>query len=194
PNSLEMMAASITSLDAYYFGTAIMTDEENIYRLNPREAITGNYHPNMGLPNHQASLFPRAFYEKNRYDLRFRLAADDDYKLRALQGYPARHIDLPVVIFALGGLSRDVVKWRSVSTRFQDTLLMNRKHFKGDWLRYWRTLKFFVKTVILFLLQSLTGPHWRYELWFNKFKRIPAGEAERFRSTFTGNSSTPSGS
>ncbi|MEM9528765.1 MAG: hypothetical protein AAGA31_19285, partial [Bacteroidota bacterium] len=147
----------------------------------------------MGLPNHQASLFPRDFYEENRYDLRFRLAADDDFKLRALQRYPAYHIDLPVVIFALGGLSRDVVKWRSVKTRFQDTLLMNRKHFTGDGLRYWQTLKFFVKTVGLFLLQSVTGPHWRYELWFNKFKRIPIGEEERFRSTFADNSPPPSG-
>lgn len=192
PDSLEKMVAAIVNMEAYYFGTAIMTDEANIYRLNPRQPIRGIYHPDQGLPNHQASLFPRAFYAVNRYDLNFKLAADDDYKLRALSQYPAHHIDLPVVIFALGGLSRDVVKWRSVRTRFQDTLLMNRKHFGGNWLRYWRTFKFFTKTVLLFLLQSLTGPHWRYELWFNKFQRIPPGELERFQSTFAENRSTPS--
>lgn len=183
-DSLEQMVNAMTSREAYYFGTAIMTDETNIYRLNPRQPIKGAYHPNQGLPNHQASLFPRAFYAKNRYDLRFKLAADDDYKLRALSEYPAHHLDLPVVVFALDGLSRDVRKWRSVRTRFQDALLINRKHFGGNWLRYWRTIKFFAKTVLLFLLQSVTGAHWKYELWFNKFQRIPPGETERFQSTF----------
>lgn len=185
-DSLERLVAAIDEPDTYYFGTAVMTDGEHIYRLNPWEPVpAGKYPINQGLPNHQASLFPRSFYRDERYDLAFAIAADDDYKIRALKRLPARHVNAWTVIFELGGLSRDLSRFRAVRRRRRDGDLMIRKHFPDDGGRQWRATKFQVKSFLLFCLQSLTGFHWRYELYFNKFRRIPAGDRARFRSAFS---------
>ncbi len=186
PDSLAELVAEITDPDVYYYGTAVMTDGKHIYRLNPMARPVGPLFPARGLPNHQASLFPRAFYQNNRYDLSFRIAADDDYKIRALRAYPNQHIPSLTVIFELGGLSRDLSRFRSVRQRWQDAWALHHKHFPGNRARAWRTAKFLLKSFGLFALQKVTGFHWKYEWYFNKFQRIPAGEEGRYRSYFAG--------
>jgi glycosyltransferase involved in cell wall biosynthesis len=171
--TLATMAEALTDPDTYYFGTAIMTDGAHVYRLNPASPVAGEVSYRSGLPNHQASFFPRSFYVNARYDLSFRMAADDDYKIRAIQSCPTVHVDQTVVIFAIDGMSRNLTRWKFVKNRVHDTLIMGRKHFADDYLWRWRSAKFLMKTFALFLLQRITGPHWRYELYFNKFKRIP---------------------
>jgi len=184
-DSLAQLVAVIDDPATYYFGTAVMTDGEHIYRLNPWEPFAaGKYPIAQGLPNHQASLFPRSFYHDQRYDLAFEIAADDDYKIRALKQCLARHVDVWTVIFELGGLSRDLSRFKAVRRRRRDGDLMIRKHFPDDGGRRWRAAKFQVKSLLLFGMQSVTGFHWRYELYFNKFRRIPTGEQARFRSAF----------
>lgn len=184
-DSLAQLVAAIDDPDTYYYGTAVMTDGEHIYRLNPRTPPPpGQYPITQGLPNHQASLFPRSFYHDQRYDLSFVIAADDDYKIRALKHRPSRHVDVWTVIFELGGLSRDFSRFKAVRRRRQDGNLMIRKHFAGDSGRQWRATKFQVKSLLLFCMQSVTGFNWRYEYYFNKFSRIPEGDAAKFKSAF----------
>jgi glycosyltransferase involved in cell wall biosynthesis len=186
-DSLAQLVAVIDDPAVYYYGTAVMTDGEHIYRLNPWEPVPdGKYPISQGLPNHQASLFPRSFYQDERYDLSFAIAADDDYKIRALKRFPARHVDAWTVIFELGGLSRDLSHFKTVRLRRRDGELMLRKHFPDDGGRRWRATKFRAKSFLLFCMQAVTGFHWRYELYFNKFRRIPVGEQARFRSIFGG--------
>lgn len=180
--SLATLVEAVTDRDVFYYGIAIMTDGEHIYRLNPRVNVVDGLPVNGEMPNHQASLFPRCFYLHNRYDLSFRIAADDDYKIRAIRALPVRHIPVWTVIFELGGLSRDLSRFRSVTNRWRDASAMYRKHYAHDRRRLWAVIRFQVKTLLLYFLQSITGFHWRYELWFNKFKRIPPEEHHRFRT------------
>ena len=186
PESLSQLVAAINDADTYYYGTAVMTDGEHIYRLNPQTPPpAGQYPVTQGLPNHQASLFPRSFYHAERYDLAFAIAADDDYKIRALKQCLARHVDVWTVIFELGGLSRDLSHFKAVRRRRRDGNRMIGKHFSGNHERRWRATKFQVKSFMLFCMQSVTGFHWRYEYYFNKFNRIPEGDAAKFKSAFS---------
>ena len=182
--SLSELVSPIKDYGTYYFGTAVMTDGKHIYRLNPRKPVQGNYQIEQGLPNHQASLFPWSFYASNRYDTDFKIAADDDFKIRAIRFCPVVHINVWVVIFELGGLSRDLSRFSRVSARYADTQRLISKHFLQDRGRKWAAVKFLLKSGGIYALQLITGYHWRYEYYFNKFEKIPEGEAAKFKSTF----------
>lgn len=180
--TVQQMVAGITELDALYFGTAVLTDRKNIFRLRPPspDNIT-QWLAEGGLPNHQATLFPRSFYAQHQYDLNFRISADDDYKIRALRQLPARHLNLWAVTFELEGLSRSYKSWKLIRRRMREQQNLRAKHFPGQPRLGPTEIKYAIKSVVLWAAQSVTGYHWKYDAYFNKFDRIPAGQENHYR-------------
>ncbi|MEL6273873.1 MAG: glycosyltransferase family 2 protein [Bacteroidota bacterium] len=182
-NTLARMVAKIDAFDALYFATAVMTDEKNIFRLRPPSGIEVEaYLANGGLPNHQATLFPRRFYASNNYDLTFRVAADDDYKIRALRECKPIFVDCWAIVFELGGLSKSNSSLKLIHRRVKEMQKLNEKHFPDRASFGVTQLKYVIKAYLLFTLEKLFGYHWQYERWFNKFQLIPATELNRFRA------------
>lgn len=181
-NTVTKMVAGIDSFDDLYFAVAVMTDGKHIFRLRPPvlESEVEHWLLRGNLPNHQATLFPRSFYAKNQYDLHFRITADDDYKKRALKVLKPIFLPFWAVLFELGGLSRRTDNWYITRRRISELVMMRNKHYSGQSVWNLANLKFALKLVFLFVLTKVTGNHWQYELWFNKFKRIPVGEEWKF--------------
>ncbi|MEM9836360.1 MAG: hypothetical protein AAF828_07645, partial [Bacteroidota bacterium] len=180
-HTLSKLVAGITTPDALYFGTAVLTDQQHIYRLRPPMPVDVDaWLAQGGLPNHQATLFPRSFYAENAYDLSFRISADDDYKIRALRQLPAVHLDLWAVIFELEGLSRSYNSLKLIRRRIKEQQKLRTKHFPGTGKRGATEIKYAIKSYVLWAAQTLTGYHWKYDLYFNKFHRLPAGDKARF--------------
>ena len=182
-DTLSQMVAAISAPDALYFATAVMTDERNIFRLRPPSGIEiGEYLANGGLPNHQATLFPRKFYTNNSYDLTFRVSADDDYKIRALRECTPVFVDFWAIVFELGGLSKSNSSLKLIHLRVKELQQLNKKHFPARPPFGGAELKYVLKAYLLFTLEKLFGYRWQYERWFNKFQLIPSKELNRFRA------------
>jgi putative colanic acid biosynthesis glycosyltransferase len=98
----------ITSLDKIYFGCAKIINRNGIFYLFPKldsdaDTITSflKYHK----PNHQAMFFPKTFYARNRYDIQYKIASDEDYKIRAIKLCGYIFLNRIIVSFPLGGIS-----------------------------------------------------------------------------------------
>ena len=57
------------------------------------------------MPNHQAMFFPKDFYKKNKYDLKYKIFADSVYKNKAKKICGFVFVDMLVCKFELGGVS-----------------------------------------------------------------------------------------
>ena len=82
-------------------------------------------------PNHQALFFPKSFYKSNRYDTKYKITADLDYKLRAKETTPYRFVDRMTVRFALGGISTQNGNLKAVARRIAESFRRNVSH--GMW-------------------------------------------------------------
>lgn len=58
-----------------------------------------------GAPSHQATFYPRAFYEAERYRLDLPVKADGEYTRRAIESVGALFVPTVVACFGLGGVS-----------------------------------------------------------------------------------------
>jgi len=116
----------------------------------------------LNLPNHQSMFFPRCFYKTFFYDLRFKIGADDDYKLYALKKLDTVFIDELYVVFSRDGVSSNHKSLKLFSQRLKESFLRNFKHK--------RYLRFFIdpsKLVVFTFINFLFG-----EKIFLKFVRL----------------------
>lgn len=184
-NILEKYITNIVEMNMVYFATAVMTDRKQMYRLVPDEKIDPNsWVEQGGLPNHQAMLFPKEFYKNEKYDLQFRISADDDYKIRALKEYPSCYIPIWAVLFELGGLSRSFSSWKHIKQRMRELGKIHAKHPHAPSTNTLDRYKYNLKILGVFILTRITGFNNKYELAFNKFKRIELADIEKFNINF----------
>jgi glycosyltransferase involved in cell wall biosynthesis len=108
---LEDVMEKITSMNTVYFGSAKVFNAKGGYYLYPKVGSSYGDIKNFLTyyrPNHQATFFPKKFYMLNRYDVRYKVAADEDYKIRALKECGYIFFGKIIVSFVLGGLSYPV--------------------------------------------------------------------------------------
>ena len=107
-DSLEKLASKIEDKHKLYFGRSRNSYKNSIIYYLPGLSITkDNYVSWLSQisPNHQTILFPKSFYKMNSYNLKYRIAADIDYKLKALNQLEVVFVDVVVTDFELGGIS-----------------------------------------------------------------------------------------
>jgi glycosyltransferase involved in cell wall biosynthesis len=105
---LENVVDNITLLDKVYFGCAKVINRKGTFYLFPKLDSDANtitsflkYHK----PNHQSMFFPKVFYAKNRYDIQYKIAGDEDYKIGAIKSCGYIFLNRIIVSFILGGIS-----------------------------------------------------------------------------------------
>jgi len=107
-NSLEILASKIDGKNKLYFGRTNNTyNDSTVFYLPCLKITVDNYKDWLSQisPNHQAILFPKSFYKSNSYNLNYKIAADIDYKLKALNQLEAVFVNVIVIDFELGGIS-----------------------------------------------------------------------------------------
>jgi glycosyltransferase involved in cell wall biosynthesis len=72
-------------------------------------------------PPHQATFYPRAFYESARYRLDIRVAGDCEYTARAIASCGAAYLPTVVCEFALGGLSSSYGSVKTIRLRLRES-------------------------------------------------------------------------
>lgn len=111
-------------------------------------------------PSHQATFYPRAFYTKERYDLRLPVGADGDYTAKAIKSQGATFIPVIVCEFELGGTSSNYSCPRTVIKRIIED----------------RSIKSFVLLSTKFLLWKLLSQRLFYRLLsVGRYTRITEG-------------------
>jgi len=80
------------------------------------------------LPNHQTMFFPKTFYKNNLFDLRLKLRADDDYKMRAINSLETMYINENFINFKRDGLSSNHREFSLLIQRINESFLINYKH------------------------------------------------------------------
>ncbi|WP_236579115.1 glycosyltransferase family 2 protein [Hydrogenimonas urashimensis] len=111
------------------FGRALTGSEERISWLYPSvEAPAITEWLKSHDPNHQAIFFPKSFYKKHQYDLKYKITADLDYKLRAKKEIGYLFIDRVIVKFALGGVSTQNGNFGFITQRIKESVMRNLEH------------------------------------------------------------------
>lgn len=174
--TLSQLAAHIHEREQLYFSTAVLTDRRTMYRLIPPEDVEINNWLQIALPNHQTLLFPRSFYQYNRYDTSYRISADDDFKQRALQQYSVQFIPIWSVIFEMGGLSSSYRSFKIVQQRIKELYRLYANYYPDQK----NTVhKFALKSYFIYFMSKII-PEDQLIRRFNKFNPIPDGEQNRF--------------
>lgn len=174
--TLSQLAAQITKREQLYFSTAVLTDRRTMYRLIPPEQADIESWLTTALPNHQTLLFPRSFYLKNKYNTDYRISADDDFKVRALQQYPIQFIPIWSVLFEMGGLSSSYQKFPIVQRRIKELYRLYAEHYPNQKMT---VHKFALKSYFIYLMSKIL-PEEKLIRQFNKFNRIPKGDHVNF--------------
>ena len=107
-DSLQILASKIDSKNKLYFGRTKNTyNNSTIYYLPDFRITVDNYKSWLSQisPNHQSILFPKSFYKTNLYDLKYKIASDIDFKLKAINQLESVFVDEVVIDFELGGIS-----------------------------------------------------------------------------------------
>ena len=107
-HSLQIIASKIEDKNKLYFGrTKNIYNNSTIYYLPDFRITVDNYKSWLSQisPNHQSILFPKSFYKTNSYDLKYKIASDIDFKIKAINQLESVFVDAVVIDFELGGIS-----------------------------------------------------------------------------------------
>lgn len=102
-------------------------NELSIYPKVKHQSIEKWMHYPLNLPNHQAMLFPKNFYQKNIYDMTFKINGDADYKYRAIKEFGYIFIDEILSCFTLGGISNKSLTFNHYKIRLNELILLSKK-------------------------------------------------------------------
>jgi glycosyltransferase involved in cell wall biosynthesis len=98
----------ITCMNSLYFGCAKVINRNGRFYLLPRlnsDANSLKQFLNYYKPNHQTIFFPKIFFSKNQYNTQYKIASDEDYKIRSIQSCGYVFFNKIIVSFAAGGFS-----------------------------------------------------------------------------------------
>ena len=86
------------------YGNVLISYGTSYWKMPPRNrkgaVVLKSY-----LPHHQTVLYPRSFFETERYDMHYKVIGDTDYTYRAINGWPSEYRDVDIVHQTLGGLT-----------------------------------------------------------------------------------------
>lgn len=116
---------NISNYDNIYFGTAqyVFKDIKWFVPNNNNVVNKKGF-----MPSHQSILFPKKFYQHNKYSLNYKIAADREYFLRAKKSFNLEYIDTIFVKFELGGISNRPKSFISSFSHFKEHLKISRRY------------------------------------------------------------------
>jgi putative colanic acid biosynthesis glycosyltransferase len=172
-NVIDYVINNITSLDKVYFGCAKVYHNDNIFYLFPKLDITNNelvQFLNYYKPNHQAMFFPKKFYMKNKYNIQYKNASDEEYKIRALTECNYYFFNIIVSSFFLGGNSFPKTI-KKVKELIYEQIIIHRKYEDYSIYLYARLC---INIVLKYLFYKILKKESYYVLsgYKNKVKRI----------------------
>ncbi|WP_268799387.1 glycosyltransferase [Pseudomonas huanghezhanensis] len=91
-------------------------------------------------PSHQATFYPRAFYEHERYRLDLPIVADGDFTGRAIKSCGAVFVPMIVCEFELGGVSSSYGSSRVIKLRMQEATSMKKVVLLAAKVLMWKIL------------------------------------------------------
>lgn len=182
-DTMESYINSIDELDMVYFATAVLTDRTTLYKLVPQDdSNIDKWLEEGGLPNHQSMLFPRVFYSTEKYDLKFKICSDDDFKIRVLQQCQYKHIELWTILFEMGGISSSFHSWEHVKRRIYEMNKLQKKHPLSSNSNRINFYKYSIKLVVIWGLTIFFGFRKSFDSFFNKYEKINSENVKLFKS------------
>ncbi|CAA6814169.1 MAG: Glycosyl transferase [uncultured Campylobacterales bacterium] len=154
-DSLLKLVSTIDEKEKVYFGRA-HTYNKDVAWVFPSVENTSSWLSRGNLPNHQAMLFPKNFYENNFYNLSYKISSDKDYKIRAYKKVKFSFCDIVFVKFELDGVSNQYRKIKNVTKIMKENFLINKSHklYKNMILD---SVKLFIKMILAFLVPNKTN-------------------------------------
>jgi glycosyltransferase involved in cell wall biosynthesis len=159
---LETVSKMAISSSVLYFGSAKTIGKKDAFYLFPAVNSTENMIKSFlkyYRPNHQTIFFPKFFYHNNRYNIQYKIASDEDYKLRALQKCKYCFLNIIIVSFPLGGFSYPN-NFKKINQIVQELGTVHKLHqvYKTS-----NQLRLFLTLVIKFIFFKLLGDN---SFWF----------------------------
>lgn len=111
------------------------------------------------LPNHQSMFFPKNFYQNNKYNLNYKISADDDYKFRSINDYGLEFIDMTICEYSRGGVSANFNDISILRQRIVESWKIFRMH-----IGLIRAVRSVIQHVVLFIIQKLFGVKFFYRV------------------------------
>jgi len=154
-NSLKSFILQMDDDSKTYFGRA-QTKDSSISWVYPSYKFNKNninIWLNSALPNHQAMFFPKKFYKNFKYDFKYKIGSDSDYKFQAQKECGFHFIDEIVAVFELGGISTHMQSWKVTKQILHDSWHISLKH-RGLFFAIVRQFKIITKYILSSLLGS----------------------------------------
>lgn len=153
-DTLQKFVKEITDKNILYFGRSlnISGDINWLYPNNKFGQNTIQYWLKTELPCHQAIFFPKSFYFNERYNLKYKIGSDTDYKYRAFKHLNYKFLNFTVCNFYLGGISTNNENVLHLKNILKDSLSISLK-YKG--LRY--ALIRQIKLISKFTIKKIIG-------------------------------------
>jgi len=152
---IENIVSKIINKKKVYFARAKIVDK-NLSWLYPNN-IYKNQNISVwlkkALPNHQTMFFPKEFYENYKYNLRYKIGADSDYKFKAKKDFGFIFIDIVACKFELGGVSSNFNDFKKTQQIIKDSWEISMK-YEGLFYAIDRFIKIFTKYILNKVLGS----------------------------------------
>jgi glycosyltransferase involved in cell wall biosynthesis len=172
-NIIKLYAKKINCCeDKVIFSRAKVSSKSQEWLYPDINVVQGNFKIWLGRnePNHQAMLFPQKFYLENNYNLDYNIAADLEFKLRAIAHSGIDFIDIIGAEFELGGTSSNYESLKITLTIAKEVVTIRKLHQS---ISYVESAFIYSKFLIKYLAQKL-GKNRLYSLMriFNRLKSL----------------------
>lgn len=144
--ALAECVAMIGDRDKIYFARAYLHNKETFW-IHPKDTLNHdniNHWLDNELPSHQAMFFPKIFYKKEKYNLKYKIFSDVDYKYRGKEKIGFTFIDTVLCKFELGGISSKFDNYSDVKKMIGENWAIN-GYYKGSWYALKRTMIYHLK-------------------------------------------------
>ncbi len=147
--SLDNIVNSIKDNKKVYFGRAKL-NKKDLTWLYPNQKVTSkniNSWLKKALPNHQAMFFPRHFYKHVKYNVKYKIGSDSDYKFKAKKECGFVFIDETICEFELDGVSSTFDTYKNTREIMKDSWKISMEH-EGVLYAMERQVRIFAKYAI----------------------------------------------
>ncbi len=168
--ALEQAVLGMSTNARLYFGRAEVLGPHTHWLTPPLELSRDriDHWLTTHTPNHQATFYPRKFYQQQAIDTYFRIAADTDYTRRAMRMLETPvFVETTICIFRLGGISSRPKSLHTALSHAKERAIISSRYLPYGFVR---ALAAFPSMVFKFLLARALGGRF-FEYWARIRKR-----------------------
>lgn len=165
PSSLENITTKISDKEELYFGKARNTYKNATCYYTPNNLINvDNYEEWLlnNTPCHQATLFPKIYYSKIRYNLNYQIASDVDFKRIAIRKLKCIYIDSLFVDFELGGFSTVPKSLKIINQIIRELNSIDKKNNENQRIK--KSMNRVIKLYTKYILYRVLGESKYFEI------------------------------